>query len=1214
MLRRLALALLSLVLLAVLAAAGLVALVAWRPDLAKGQIERLASGRLGLPVTIEGPLAVDLGRVSTVEAAGLRVAAPAWAEADTLAAIRRLRAGLDLGRWWQDGSLVLTELLLDQPQIALERDAQGRTSWPGGSGDSAGQSTPSSGETAPTLPEIHDLTITDGRVSYADAVTGVAIETSVATAQPQPGAARAFGGLELDGRGQVRGDEVTFALEVGSPVLLTQAGAPFPIRGELGLAGTRLRLDGGAANPLALEGLNLALDLASPDPSKLLALLGQPVENAPPDLAVRGRLARQQGVLALTGLEARWAESRLDGELSYDPTAERPRLNGRLHSALLDLVALRPVLSARQPQPREAEQPAGSDGESPSPLAAYDGRLALSVDRLRVPDLELRDIAAELALTQGRLVAEPLRVGFPEGALTGRVEVADLAEVPLAARVDLKAENVDLAPLAALAALDQRLAGKLTGTLAGTARGTEARTLLAESELTFQGSLAGLAYGPYATREAGFTAELAGGELTLDPVRLVMPRGSLDGRVTVRHLVASEAPAATVDLRAEALDLAPFLVPALVPEDRNLAGRFTGTLAGTLRGATPEAILAESEVTLEGAFDGLRYTDLAAREASLNAKLAKGSLTLDPIRLVLPEGGVSGRIATGPLDQALTSEINLTGTGVDLAAVLGSDSGVAGILSGELKGVVRGETPAELLARSQLGFNGTIERPQVPRLAGELGTLTLSASLQAEGERPLLVTAEGTLGGAPLRIEARGRDLPVLLAGKGALPVSLEMTLGESRAGASGTLGLPLDAGRLDLALSLQGPNPGPILALLEMPAIELPPYSLAGDLSRRGQSFTFKNIKGKVGDSDLGGTLQLTLDGPRPKISGDLRSALLDIDDLGGLIGAEPATGPGETASRGQQAEAAAEERDREVLPDEQFDPARWRQLDADVRLRAGEVRAGRIPLDAFELHTVLDAGRLRVEPLVLRLGEGRVEGWLQLDARKAPGAANLDLDMQRLPMSRLLNRLEVDTSSFGTLSGRARGGVAVGGEGLSIKQILSNGDGEVSLLMEGGTLNRQLVTALGFDLLRLFGSILGAAPQEVRFTCALADLVLRNGVIETRSLAIDTAVADIAGEGTIDLRSERIDIALLANPEGVAVPGGRTGISIGGTLADPQIQVNAGRLLARGAAAGTFGLLLSPLTGLASQLGIGGQAQGPCSGLLEEVPDRGNQQIEVR
>ena len=567
MLRRSLFVLLGVLALVLVVVVGAVAVALWRPDLVKGPIERLASAQLGLPVTIEGPLAVHPGRVTTVEVSGLRVAAPEWAQAPTLATVRQLRLGVDLGRWWQDGSLVVTELRLDQPQAALERDAQGRTSWPSGGGSQEETEGSGSGQGGPTLPEIHDLTITDGSVSYKDAVTGVEVATALATTAPQAGSARDFGGLRLDGQGRVRGDQVTFDLEVGSPVLLTQAGAPFPIKGELRLADTRLRLDGEARDPLTLKGLSLALDLASPDPTKLLALLGQPVPSAPPDLAVKGRFTRDDAALSLSGLEVRWGESRIDGEIAYDPRPERPRVDGRLHSALLDLVALQPVLTAQAPEPASNEPASGGgDTPAPGPLVTHDGQLALTVDRLRAPGIELHDLAATLALADGRLLAEPVRVGFPQGRLEGRIEAADLTQEPLAATVDMKADGVDLAPLAALAGLDQKVAGRLTGTLTGTVEGTAPETILAESELAFQGTLAGPAYGPYAAREVGFTAQLADGKAVLDPIRLVMPQGELGGRVATGQLGGGQAPEATVDLEARQLDLTPFLVPTVVPE------------------------------------------------------------------------------------------------------------------------------------------------------------------------------------------------------------------------------------------------------------------------------------------------------------------------------------------------------------------------------------------------------------------------------------------------------------------------------------------------------------------------------------------------------------------------------------------------------------------------------------------------------------------------
>jgi uncharacterized protein involved in outer membrane biogenesis len=292
-------------------------------------------------------------------------------------------------------------------------------------------------------------------------------------------------------------------------------------------------------------------------------------------------------------------------------------------------------------------------------------------------------------------------------------------------------------------------------------------------------------------------------------------------------------------------------------------------------------------------------------------------------------------------------------------------------------------------------------------------------------------------------------------------------------------------------------------------------------------------------------------------------------------------------------------------VIPQERIEPSRWQKIDLDLRLSADEVRAGRVPFDSFEVAVLLEDGLLRLEPLVLRAGEGRVEGQVKLDAGQAPVTANVDLDIRRIPVGRLLNRAGVDVTSFGELSGRARGDVGVGGTGMGIQEILGNSDGEVTLLMQGGSIDRTLVTALGFDLLRLIGSVVDVTSERVELRCTLADLAIRDGIVNTRSLVVDTPIADIGGEGTINLVTEEIDITLLARPDETPLPTDRTGISITGTLADPEINVNPVVLAARGAAAATLGVLLKPFTTLAATItGEDGDVDEPsCGNLLEQA-----------
>jgi hypothetical protein len=103
----------------------------------------------------------------------------------------------------------------------------------------------------------------------------------------------------------------------------------------------------------------------------------------------------------------------------------------------------------------------------------------------------------------------------------------------------------------------------------------------------------------------------------------------------------------------------------------------------------------------------------------------------------------------------------------------------------------------------------------------------------------------------------------------------------------------------------------------------------------------------------------------------------------------------------------------------------------------------------------------------------------------------------------------------------------------------------------------------------------------------CALADLDIRDGVVSTDPLVIDTAIAELGGRGTVDLESETIDVSLTARPKQTPLLTDLTGISIGGRLGEPEIEINPLAVAARGVAAATLGLVLKPFTALADTEG---------------------------
>lgn len=55
---------------------------------------------------------------------------------------------------------------------------------------------------------------------------------------------------------------------------------------------------------------------------------------------------------------------------------------------------------------------------------------------------------------------------------------------------------------------------------------------------------------------------------------------------------------------------------------------------------------------------------------------------------------------------------------------------------------------------------------------------------------------------------------------------------------------------------------------------------------------FNYQNFNGRIGDSDIHGSLTYTTGKPRPKLSGDMESKQLRLADLGPLIGVDSGKG----------------------------------------------------------------------------------------------------------------------------------------------------------------------------------------------------------------------------------------------------------------------------------------------------------------------------------
>jgi len=150
-----------------------------------------------------------------------------------------------------------------------------------------------------------------------------------------------------------------------------------------------------------------------------------------------------------------------------------------------------------------------------------------------------------------------------------------------------------------------------------------------------------------------------------------------------------------------------------------------------------------------------------------------------------------------------------------------------------------------------------------------------------------------------------------------------------------------------DVSLDVQGDDMAKLYPLLHLVFPKTPPYRLKGRLKHEGAVWSFSEFSGRVGGSDLSGSIRVDTAPKRAFMKADLVSNSLDFNDLAGFIGGNPGSTPGKAASEEQKIQAAKAKTSDRIFPDQTYDLERLRGMDADVRLRAKKILAPKLPID---------------------------------------------------------------------------------------------------------------------------------------------------------------------------------------------------------------------------------------------------------------------------
>ena len=468
---------------------------------------------------------------------------------------------------------------------------------------------------------------------------------------------------------------------------------------------------------------------------------------------------------------------------------------------------------------------------------------------------------------------------------------------------------------------------------------------------------------------------------------------------------------------------------------------------------------------------------------------------------------------------------------------------------------------------------------------------TVTAREGTDGEAGFHLDGRGTINGTPLTLSVRGGPFINIRRDR---PYGFEATLTgvQSRLVAEGSITRPFDLGQFTSTLSLRGRDLADLYLLTGVTLPNTPPYQVAGSLTRDDAKFTFSDFTGRVGSSDVSGDLVVDKIDDRRRVDAEVRSNLLDIDDLMAVLGAEP-----QVTSGGNTVVTSG--RPGKLLPDAPLNVERLRVMDGTLKYRAARVKRNELDVRQVEIDAELKSGVLDLNPVAFAFNRGELRGTAKINATRDMPYSAIDFRLRGYPLESIIPARGGVPTVTGSVLGRAR----LEGPGASIHDFADNSKGQVSLVAPQGRMRAAFAELLGINATAGLFKLLGGDESTSEIRCAVADFDVSNGVATARTFVIDTTPVLARGAGTIDLGAETLNLRIDGETKEARLVRLWSPIVVQGPLTGPNVGVDAASVAGQVGLGAALGALLSPLAALLPFVDPGLAEDANCGALISSA-----------
>jgi hypothetical protein len=410
--------------------------------------------------------------------------------------------------------------------------------------------------------------------------------------------------------------------------------------------------------------------------------------------------------------------------------------------------------------------------------------------------------------------------------------------------------------------------------------------------------------------------------------------------------------------------------------------------------------------------------------------------------------------------------------------------------------------------------------------------------------------------------------------------LSMQRARGSARRGSieltvNGGIKNLLALGGINVKLKASGKELAEIGPLIGAKLPGLGSFDVSGRLTSTAETILLKEFSLMVDKSDLKGLAKVEIH-KRPKVTIRLQSAVIDFTALIRSL------------EQDEQKTAHKTQQNRRLFSADPLPFDVLKKVDADIVLEANKIHAKDAHFKFGHMTIKLKDSDFSIDQLEATYKETKILGSLQINAG-APSQVAANFLVQNFNLGDFIKetgksdqiRAIVDIAAHGKSKGD------------SVHSLMASLNGSIGAVMGEGYLTKYL-DMLSRGLSAKVIPFWRPAKTADQIKCAVVQFDIKQGIATSKAFVFDTRAGVLAGEGNINLGTEKINFLLVPKP---AHPDLSilTNLQVSGSVIDPHVGVDKASTLTQGAKALSF-LAVGPLGLLAPFVHLGANKSHPC------------------